>query len=107
VLELCGIKPPAGAPKLDGHSMTGVIADSKAASAHEVLNFGWASNWAVRKGYWKLIKQLNKKTKAMELTLHHLDEPRPEVKDHAKERPEIVKELSALHEAWDKEVGTK
>ncbi|MCU0785713.1 MAG: sulfatase-like hydrolase/transferase [Verrucomicrobia bacterium] len=107
VLELCGIKPQAGAPKLDGHSMTGVIADSKAASAHEVLHFAWASNWAVRKGDWKLIHQLNKKTKTMELSLRNLADSKPEEKDHAKEQPEVVKELTALHEAWEKEVEAK
>ena len=107
VLELCGIKPQAGAPKLDGHSMTSVIADPKAASAYQVLNFAWASNWAVRKGDWKLINQLNKNTKTMELSLHNLAEAQPEVKDHAKERPEIVKELTALHDAWEQEVGAK
>jgi arylsulfatase A len=107
VLKLCGIKWKASAPKLDGHSLTGVIADSKAASAHEVLNFAWASNWAIRKGDWKLIHQLNKKTKSMELTLHNLAELNPEVKDHTNEQPEIVKELTALHKAWEKDLKSK
>ena len=54
-----------------------------------------------------MINQLNKKTKTMELSLRNLAEPSPEVKDHAKEQPERVKELIALHEAWEKEVGAK
>jgi arylsulfatase A-like enzyme len=107
VLDLCGVKQDANAPKLDGHSMIGVITDPKAMSAHEVLHFAWANNWAVRKGDWKLICQLDKKTKTPSLSLHNLAEPKPEVKDHAKEQPEIVQELTALHEAWEKDVEAK
>ena len=50
VLDFCGIKQAADAPKLDGHSMTSVIADAQAASTHDVLHFAWANHWAVRKG---------------------------------------------------------
>ncbi len=107
VLELCGIKPAVSAPKLDGRSMAGVIADAKAASAHEVLHFAWAKNWAVRKGVWKLIGTFDAKTNAMRHSLHNLAEPKPEVKDHATEQPEIVKELTALHEAWERGLDTK
>ena len=107
VLELCGIKQEAGAPKLDGHSMTSVIADPKAASAYQVLHFAWAKSWAVRRGDWKLINQLNKKSNMMDLSLHNLAEPKPEVKDHAEEHPEIVKELTALHEEWENDLAPK
>ena len=92
----------ADTPKLDGHSMTHVIADWTAASAHEVLHLAWAKNWAVRRGDWKLICTFNAKTKSPRLSLHHLAEPRPEVKDHAQEQPGIVRELTALHDAWEK-----
>jgi hypothetical protein len=37
----------------------------------------------------------------------NLAEPQPEVKDHASEHPEIVRELTALHEAWANEVELK
>jgi arylsulfatase A-like enzyme len=107
VLELCGIRQEAGAPKLDGRSMTRVIADPGAASPHQVLHFAWANNWAVRRGDWKLIHQADNKTKAMKLSLHNLAEPEPEVKDHAQERPEMVKELAALHDAWQKDLDSK
>ena len=107
VLDLCGIKQDATSPKLDGHSMIKVIADPKAPSANEVLHFGWASGWAVRKGDWKLIGKGVKKTGAVNYSLHNLAEGRPEVKDHAKEHPEIVKELVALHEAWEQDVSPK
>jgi len=102
VLELCGIKPAADAPKLDGRSLTRVIADPKAASAHEVLHFAWAKNWAVRRGNWKLIGTFDAKTGTLRHALHYLAEPKPEVKDHASAQPEIVRELTGLHEAWEK-----
>jgi len=96
-----------GAPKLDGRSMISIVADPKAASAHEILHFAWAKNWAVRRGDWKLIGAFEPKTGTMRLSLHNLAESKPEVKDHATEQPEIVKQLMALHVAWEKEVDMK
>jgi arylsulfatase A-like enzyme len=107
VLELCGIKQESDAPKLDGRTMSRVIADPKAASAHEVLHFGWAKDWAVCRGDWKLISTFDKKAGTVRQSLHHLAEPQPEVKDHASEHPEIVRELTALHEAWEKNIESK
>jgi arylsulfatase A-like enzyme len=107
VLDLCGVKQEAGAPKLDGRSLTGVIADPKAASAHDVLHFAWARNWAVRRGDWKLISAFNAKANLPHLSLHHLGEPKPELKDHAQEQPQIVRELTALHEAWARSLESK
>jgi arylsulfatase A-like enzyme len=101
VLDFCGIKQQTDAPKLDGRSMRSVLADPKAASAHEVLHFAWAKNWAVRKGDWKLISMVDKKSGNPRLSLHNLAEANPEVLDHAEARPEIVKELSALHAKWE------
>ncbi len=105
VLELCGIKQTAGAPPLDGRSLTGVMADPRAPSAHEVLHFAWAKNWAIRRGDWKLIGTFDAKTEAMRHSLHNLAEPSPERKDHASEHPAVVRALTALHEAWDKSVN--
>ncbi|MDP3073910.1 MAG: sulfatase-like hydrolase/transferase [Opitutaceae bacterium] len=107
VLDLCGIKRDAGAPPLDGRSMGEVIADPKAPSAHEVLHFAWGNNWAVRRGDWKLIGTFDAKTNLVRPSLHHLAEPNPEVKDHAAEQPQTVRQLTALHDAWEKDVGPK
>lgn len=104
VLELCGVKQDPSSPKLDGHSVVPIVNDAKAPTAHEVLHFGWANNWAVRKGDWKLIGKLDAKTSAVTLSLHNLAEPSPEVKDHFREQPEIVMELQALHNVWEKDV---
>ena len=105
VLDLCGIKPEAGAPKLDGYSMTGVIEDPKAPGTHEVLHFAWGNSWAVRKGDWKLIATISKNVVGMTYSLHNLVEENPEVKNHAAEHPQIVEELTALHETWKSEVN--
>jgi arylsulfatase A-like enzyme len=107
VLDLCGIAREAAAPQLDGRSMTRVITDPNAASAHEVLHFAWGRNWAVRRGDWKLIGVFNAKANQLRLSLHHLAEPSPEVKDHAQAQPQIVRELTALHEAWERSLGSK
>ena len=46
-------------------------------------------------------------TGTMRLSLHNLAEPKPEVKDHVTKQPEIVRELTALHEAWEKGLDSK
>lgn len=107
VQELCGIRQDKTIPKLDGRSMKSILADPNASSAHEVLHFAWAKNWAVRKGDWKLICKPDTKTNHPIYTLHNLAEPNPEVKDHAKQDPAKVQELIALHDAWDKDVNLK
>lgn len=104
VLELCGITPDPRAPRLDGRSLTGVIGDPGAPSAHEVLHFAWAKNWAVRRGDWKLIGTFDAKSNAMRHSLHNLAESDPEVKDHAAHQPGLLRELRALHEAWEKQL---
>lgn len=102
VLELCGITSAADAPPLDGRSLTRVMADPSAPSAHEVLHFAWAKNWAVRRGHWKLIGTFDAKTGTLRHSLHNLAEPKPEVEDHASAQPEIVRDLTLLHEGWAK-----
>ena len=87
--------------------MMKVIADPKAPSADEVLHFGWANGWAVRRGDWKLIRTPVRKTGGVDISLRNLAEAEPEAKDHAKEHPEIVRELTALHEEWEKELQAK
>ena len=102
VLDLCGITQQAEAPQFDGHSMVRIISDPLAPSSHEILHFAWGKNWAIRRGDWKLIGTHNAMTNSPRLSLHHLAEPAPEVKDHAEEQPQLVSELTALHEAWER-----
>jgi hypothetical protein len=54
-----------------------------------------------------LIGVFNAKANQLRLSLHHLAEPSPEVKDHAQAQPQIVRELTALHEAWERSLGSK
>jgi arylsulfatase A len=101
VLGLCGVNPADDAPKLDGRSMLHVIGDPEAKSAHDTLNFGWSGGWAVRRGDWKLIRW----QKEEKLSLHNLADARPEAKDYAAEKPEIVAGLQALHDQWERELN--
>jgi arylsulfatase A-like enzyme len=101
VLNLCGIKPAPDAPKLDGHDLTAVIESADTESAYGgVLHFAWGNTWAVRDGEWKLIGSKGQPGGS----LHRLTDEQPEVTDHAANHPDIVARLTALHDAWIKEV---
>ncbi|MFK7789227.1 MAG: sulfatase, partial [Phycisphaeraceae bacterium] len=84
---------------LDGHSLDDVI-DQNTESKHDVLHWAWRTGWAVRRGDWKLIKPLRSET----LELVSLTGDEPETMNYAGQRPEIVAELFALHQAWLAEV---
>jgi len=106
VLDLCGIEENADSPKLDGRSMVPLIENGDAESAHEILHFGWANGWALRRGEWKLIVSHNKHTKKVnKVSLHCLTDAEPEVKDYAEAKPELVAELMALHEVVAKDLA--
>ena len=93
ILEWCGIEKPTA--KLDGRSLQPIIDSADAPSAHPVVYFQWQHKWAVREGDWKLIDGRS---------LHRLADEKPEVKDYAREKPEIVKSLQARYDAWAKDV---
>ncbi len=102
VLDLCGVKPKADAPVLDGHSLVPIIESADAESGYGgVLHFAWGANWAVRDGDWKLIAKVpkNPDLKA-KLSLHHLADENPEVEDYSKAKPDLVERLTKLHDAW-------
>ena len=104
VMELCGVEPAKDAPQLDGHSLLPIMQSSATKSGYGgVLHFQWHKQWAVRDGVWKLIGT-DGRPKA---NLYRLSDEKPEVKDYAKEQPEIVARLKALHEAWAREVSPK
>ena len=97
VLDYCGVKRPDA--KLDGKALQKVIASKDAASPHEIIYFQWQKMWAVRKGDWKVIHQRNGKKQ-----LYNLADEEPERKDYAAEKPDVMKQLTGLHEAWAKDV---
>lgn len=102
MLELCGINPPQDV-QLDGHSTLPVIRSADAPSAHKVLHYQWQERWSVRDGNWKLIQNSGKRG-SEQFTLHNLSDRKPEVRDYAKEKPELVARLKALHAEFAKDV---
>ena len=109
ILELCGVKIPAGA-ELDGHSVLGLIEDQAAPSQYSVMHWQWQQSWMVREGNWKLIvndKYGLGREKLDDVYLANLADEQPERKNHAKEHPEIVKRLMQLHQEWERQVTPK
>ena len=103
VLELCDIDKPE--IEFDGHSILPIIHSADAASPHSVLHFQWQNKWAVREENWKLIaRRSNSPTAGTSYSLYHLGDERPEVRDYASDRPELVEKLRALHTQWEQEV---
>ena len=103
VLDLCGVNQPADAPKLDGHNLRPIIESSDAKSTYKTLHFAWGNKWAVREGDWKLIGN----TRNPSVTLHNLADAKPEVTNHAKDRPGVVARLRTLHDEWAKDATQK
>ncbi len=103
ILELAGLARPD--VHVDGQSMLPIIRDSTAPTAHKLLHFDWANGWAVRQGDWKLIVKRNKmKQTVIHIGLHNLSDALPEVKNYAKEYPDIVTRLTDLHDHWARDV---
>ena len=103
VMELCGIERKKDDPKLDGYSVLPLIRSGEAEPGYgDVLHFQWHTQWAVRKGAWKLI---GRGTKAS--FLGNVNDEQPERKNYAKEKPELVARLLEMHRKWAKEVAPK
>ncbi len=96
LLDLCQVKKPK--VKFDGKSILPIIKNAKAKSPHSVLYFQWQNNWAVRKGDWKLIQYRRKQT------LVRLSDQKPEMTDHLKDQPKVVRQLRQLYATWKKDV---
>ena len=103
VLDLCGVQQLSGSPKLDGHSVLPLIRNAKAKSKNKILHFAWGKKWAVRESDWKLIGS-DGNTK---VSLRNLADAKPEARDYAKVKPEIVRRLRKLHTDWVNEVSTR
>ena len=103
LVELCGIDRPN--VKLDGASLLPIIRDN-VASHHDVLHWQWFDRWAVRRGKWKLVhdKRLHPANAPNDF-LANLEDEQPERTNHAQEQPELVQELTELHNAWLQEVS--
>ncbi len=97
VLDLCGIAHPN--VELDGRSVLPIIDSADAPSSHKVLHWGWARNWAVREGSWKLIGQDDAPKQ-----LVNLEGAEPERTNYLNEKPELVARLLRMHLDWVNEV---
>lgn len=77
---------------------------------YETMNWGWQNGWAARRGDWKLIHNgvlgLNgsgknaSNNRMPKRFLANLADEHPEQKNYAEEKPNLVRELTAQHEAW-------
>lgn len=101
--------------KLDGKNILPLINNANVSSPHEVLHFMWQQMWAVTKGEWKLIFKGHDTTGKFsehpekdffmpDFYLARLTDENPEEINYAEAYPEIVYELTQLHEKWAKEV---
>lgn len=101
--EMTGVDAPK--TKLDGKSIVAVIEDNEP-SPHKTFHWQWQKFWAVIDGDWKLIHDgSNGKLGEGIVFLGRLDGDMPESKNFAEEKPELVRKLTDLHEAWAREVG--
>ena len=82
---------------LDGVDLLPFVNGSSDKRPHEKLFWRQGPNWAVRQGDWKLIHAANHHW------LYDLSVDIGEQTNLARENPEIVKELSASYEQWNKE----
>jgi arylsulfatase A len=108
IAEFCGATPPN--PDIDGASLAPVIASAAAPSPHRVVHWqvgrGPTAEWAVRRGDWKLIGNVQDPGAKTPLTrddalfLSDLSGDVSENRNHARERPDVVRELRELHEGW-------
>ena len=104
LLEWCGVEAPQA--KLDGRSLQAIIDSPKTPSAHPVVHFQWQNQWAVSEGDWKLIGLKDRKTPGkVRYSLRNLADAEPEVKDYAKEKPELVSRLAELHAEWEADLN--
>ena len=109
ILELVGEAPPEGVA-LDGHSALPIIASARADTAYGVMHWQWQKRWMVRDGDWKLMFQGARNLAGgdpAEIYLSNLSDELPERKNYAAERPDLVKRLTAAHQAWVREVTPK
>jgi len=104
---------------LDGKSLMPIILDNNKESVHEEVHWQLGdyddkmAQWAVRKGPWKLIGNVNepagnaKKIDLEELYLVNLDRDIGEKNNLAKSDPKKMNELLQLHNSWIKAVRSE
>ena len=100
----CGL--PLHERVLDGKDLTGALRSASPGEVHETLHWMVDRQWAVRKGPWKLVSAntsedgVKREAKRAELFLVNLAEDPGETRNLADGNPDLVDELTRLHEAW-------
>lgn len=99
VLQVGGAEPLKSAPALTGKSLMPIFKGEER-DGHEFLFWEHTGNKAIRRGDWKLVLEHGR-----EWQLFNLAEDRSELKDLAKEKPELVSELVTDWQAYAKKTG--
>ncbi len=97
IAALCDVPLPQ--TKLDGQSLLPIIRSEDTPTHHKTMHWQWQNRWAVREGPWKLIGAGKQPQH-----LGNLDDPKPEVANYVKLKPDLVERLHRLHEEWRGEV---
>ena len=104
IAELTGAELPDG-HAIDGKSLTPVLRDADAPSAHEEFHWQLGDQWAVRQGDWKLVVNGRDTDRsplegAERTMLSNLAEDSSERRTLAGEHPDLVERLTRLHDEW-------
>ena len=94
ILSAANLKPPDRV-HFDGRDPTATLA-GEASSPHEYLFFEFRKWCGVRSGRWKVVRS----RPDAEFELYDLATDRGETRDLAKDRPEIVRQLTTAFEDW-------
>jgi arylsulfatase A-like enzyme len=92
--------------KLDGVNLLPYLTGDNASQPHETLYGRFGNQWAIRHGDYKLVvgnEPGMPATPTKTASLFNLAADISEAEDLAAEQPEKVKELAALHAAWNAE----
>jgi len=102
------------APEIDGVNLLPFITGGQRGVPHEALYWRFGGMMAVRKGDWKLVKTREGAlvdvdpavlSDLSEAGLYNLADDVGETRNRALERPDIVKDLSALWQAWNRQLA--
>ena len=95
-VSLAGLQLPAD---LDGLDLMPHLLGERTEAPHDTLHWRvcGGEGWAVRRGRWKLVRDVSMEAPA----LYDLEQDLGEDRDLAAEKPVLVAELEALHAAWD------
>lgn len=105
-LEIAGVSYPDSfggqpLPAEEGHSLVPILRGGER-PAPDPLFWEYHGNRAVRHGPWKLVS-----FPGQPWELYNLVNDRTELYNLAANRPDVVKELTGLYDAWAKRVGVK